>query len=52
MRVSLLRKAGKGDSAATYYCKIADAHIDTINKSAMVEIYKWLVDYYHTKGRG
>lgn len=42
-------KAGKRDSAATYYGKIADAHIDTINKSDMNQIYKWLVDYYHTK---
>jgi hypothetical protein len=42
-------KAGKKDSAAVYYSKIADAHIDTINKSDMIEIYKWLVDYYHTK---
>ncbi|HUB60433.1 MAG TPA: hypothetical protein VL978_07020 [Puia sp.] len=42
-------KAGKKDSAAIYYSKIADAHIDTINKSNMIEIYKWLVDYYHTK---
>jgi hypothetical protein len=42
-------KAGKRDTAATYYSKIADAHIDTINKSPMIEIYKWIVDYYHTK---
>ncbi|HET6256254.1 MAG TPA: hypothetical protein VFE32_19410 [Puia sp.] len=42
-------KAGKKDTAATYYGKIADAHIDTINKSDMIQIYKWLVDYYHTK---
>ncbi len=42
-------KGGKRDTAATYYSKIADAHIDTINKSPMVEIYKWVVDYYHTK---
>jgi hypothetical protein len=42
-------KAGKKDSAANYYSKIADAHIDTINKGPMVEIYKWLVDYYHTR---
>jgi hypothetical protein len=42
-------KGGKKDSAANYYSKIADAHIDTINKNPMVEIYKWLVDYYHTR---
>ena len=42
-------KAGKKDTAATYYAKIADARIDTINKSNMIQIYKWLVDYYHTK---
>lgn len=43
-------KAGKRDTAANYYSKIADAHIDTINKSNMIEIYKWLVDYYNRKG--
>jgi hypothetical protein len=42
-------KAGKKDTAANYYAKIADAHIDTINKSDMNQIYKWLVDYYHPK---
>ncbi|HEV3413586.1 MAG TPA: hypothetical protein VG101_13990 [Puia sp.] len=42
-------KAQKRDTAANYYGKIADAHIDTINKSPMIEIYKWLVDYYHQK---
>jgi len=42
-------KSGKKDSAAAYYSKIADAHIDTINKNSMTEIYKWLVDYYHTQ---
>ena len=42
-------KGGKKDTAATYYSKIADAHIDTINKQDMNQIYKWLVDYYHTK---
>ena len=42
-------KAGKRDTAANYYAKIADAHIDTINKSNMIEIYKWLVDYYSKK---
>ena len=42
-------KSGKKDSAATYYSKIADAHIDTINRNSMIDIYKWLVDYYHTQ---
>jgi hypothetical protein len=42
-------KAGKKDTAANYYSKIADAHIDTINKSSMIDIYKWLADYYHTR---
>lgn len=42
-------KAGKRDTAATYYAKIADAGIDTINKSDMNAIYKWLVDYYSKK---
>ena len=42
-------KAGHKDTAAVYYGKIADARIDTINKANMVEIYKWLVDYYKTR---
>jgi hypothetical protein len=42
-------KASKKDTAATYYSKIADARITTINNSTMIDIYKWLVDYYNTR---
>ncbi|MBS1605298.1 MAG: hypothetical protein JST42_21720 [Bacteroidetes bacterium] len=42
-------KAGKKDSAAIYYGKLADARIANINGSNMIDIYKWLVDYYNTK---
>jgi hypothetical protein len=42
-------KAGKKDTAATYYAKIADARISMINNSNMIDIYKWLVDYYNTR---
>ncbi len=39
-------KAGLRDDAAIYYAKIADAKITS---EGMVEIYKWLVDYYAKK---
>ena len=42
-------KAGKKDTAAVYYGKLADARISTINGTNMIDIYKWLVDYYNTK---
>src|SRR5260221_1539351 len=42
-------KAGKKDTAAVYYGKLADAKIANINGSNMIDIYKWLVDYYNTK---
>lgn len=42
-------KAGKKDTAAIYYGKLADAHITVINKSNMIDIYKWLVDHYNTE---
>ncbi len=42
-------KAGKKDTAAIYYSRLADAKISTINNSNMIDIYKWLVDYYNTK---
>ena len=42
-------KANKRDSAAIYYGKLAEAKIAVINNSNMVEIYKWLVDYYNQK---
>jgi hypothetical protein len=42
-------KANKRDSAAVYYGKLAEAKIAMINSSNMVEIYKWLVDYYNQK---
>ena len=40
-------KAGKKDTAAIYYGRLADAKIDKINNSNMIDIYKWLVDYYN-----
>jgi len=42
-------KAGKKDTAAIYYGKLADAKISTINSTNMIDIYKWLVDYYNNK---
>jgi hypothetical protein len=42
-------KAGKRDSAAVYYGKLAEAKISNINGSNMIDIYKWLVDYYNQK---
>lgn len=42
-------KAGKKDTAAIYYGKLAEAGIANINGSNMIEIYKWLVDYYNQK---
>lgn len=42
-------KAGKKDTAAVYYGKLADAKIANINGSNMIDIYKWLVDYYNTR---
>ncbi|HXO74872.1 MAG TPA: hypothetical protein VN824_06565 [Puia sp.] len=42
-------KAGLKDTAAIYYGKLADARIANINGSNMIDIYKWLVDYYNTK---
>jgi len=40
-------KAGKKDTAAIYYGRLANARIDKINNSNMIDIYKWLVDYYN-----
>jgi hypothetical protein len=42
-------KAGKKDTAANYYAKLAEAKISKINNSNMIDIYKWLVDYYNTR---
>ena len=42
-------KANKKDSAAIYYGKLAEAKIANINGSNMIDIYKWLVDYYNNK---
>jgi len=42
-------KAGKKDTAAIYYGKLADAKIASINGSNMIDIYKWLVDHYNQK---
>jgi hypothetical protein len=42
-------KAGKRDSAAIYYGRLAEAKIVNINGADMLQIYKWLVDYYNQK---
>ena len=42
-------KAQKKDTAAIYYGKLADAGISSINGTNMIDIYKWLVDYYNNK---
>jgi len=42
-------KANKKDSAAVYYSRLAEAKIASINGTNMIDIYKWLVDYYNTK---
>ncbi len=42
-------KGGLKDTAAIYYSRLADAKIANINGSNMIDIYKWLVDYYNTK---
>jgi hypothetical protein len=39
-------KAGKKDDAAIYYARLADAKV---NGEGMVDIYKWLSDYYAKK---
>ena len=39
-------KSGKRDDAAIYYAKLADAKVAG---EGMVEIYKWLVDYYYNQ---
>jgi hypothetical protein len=40
-------KATKKDTAAIYYSRLADDSIAKINNSNMIDIYKWLVDYYN-----
>ncbi|HEY4112272.1 hypothetical protein [Puia sp.] len=42
-------KANKKDTAAVYYGRLADAKIASINGTNMIDIYKWLVDYWNTK---
>jgi tetratricopeptide repeat protein len=42
-------KAGKKDTAAYFYGKLADAGISSINGTNMIDIYKWLVDYWNNK---
>lgn len=42
-------KANKKDSAAVYYSRLAEAKIASINGTNMIDIYKWLVDYYNNK---
>jgi hypothetical protein len=43
-------KANNRDEAAVYYSQIADSGITKINNNSMIEIYKWLADYYARKG--
>jgi hypothetical protein len=43
-------KAKKRDEAALFYKTIADSGISKIGGNDMIDIYKWLVDYYNTKG--
>ncbi len=40
-------KDGKKDDAAAYYSRLAEAKVSS---EGMVEIYKWLTDYYARKG--
>ncbi len=40
-------KAGKKDTAAIYYSRLADDTITKIANTNMIDIYKWLVDYYY-----
>jgi hypothetical protein len=42
-------KAGKKDTAAIYYGRLADSGVTVINGSNMDQIYKWLVDHYQQK---
>ena len=42
-------KASKRDTAAIYYGLLVDAGITSAPSANMIEIYKWLVDYYNTK---
>jgi hypothetical protein len=42
-------KANNRDEAALYYKMIADSGITKIGGNDMVEIYKWLADYYSKK---
>jgi len=44
-----LEKANKKDDAAQYYSRIADAKIAKIGGNDMIDIYKWLADYYNQK---
>jgi hypothetical protein len=41
-------KGKKKDSAAVYYGRLADAGIMTIGGTNMIDIYKWLVDFYNS----
>ncbi len=42
-------KDGKKDIAAIYYGRLAERKITSINGSNMIDIYKWLVDFYEQK---
>ncbi len=43
-------RANDRDEAVKYYQQIADSGITKIGNNDMVEIYKWVVDYYNRKG--
>ncbi len=42
-------KANKPDDAAVFYSTIADSGVTKIGGSDMIDIYKWLVNYYDKK---
>jgi hypothetical protein len=42
-------KANNRDEASTFYRTIADSGISRIGGNEMIDIYKWLVDYYDRK---
>lgn len=43
-------KSGKRDEALVFYKTIADSNITKIGGNDMIEIYKWLADYYSRTG--
>jgi len=43
-------KANNRDEAVIYYRMIADSGVTRIGGNDMIEIYKWIADYYNRKG--